>query len=268
MNAALFRKELKFHRTAFLVWASSIVALSLITMAAMPTMLANASSISGFISAFPKAFLKAFSFDPASFTDPLGFYVVYSTLYVALLGSAFSMSVSAGIIAREESQGSADFLLAKPVTRSEVALTKIAAWLLLVIALNVVTFIAGWASLAAFSPLPWRFASYVALSVYSLLLSVSLGAVGLLFSLLVRRARSLTGPGIGIVLGFYLWDAVAKMSATYDAWGWASPFKWMDLKVTAQGYALAGWRVALFGVLAVSCAVGAVLVYRRKDILA
>jgi ABC-2 type transport system permease protein len=267
MNAALFRKELKYHRTQLIVWGASIVGLSLITMAAMPTMLANASAISGFISAFPQGFLKAFSFDAAAFTDPLGFYVVYSTLYVALLGSAFSMSVSVGIIAREEGQGSADFLLAKPLTRSDVALTKIAAWLLLVIALNIVTFLAGWVSLAAFSPLPWRFAAYVTLSVYSLLLSVSLGAVGLLFSILVRRARSLTGPGIGIVLGVYLVDAVAKISESYDAWGWISPFKWMDLKVTAPGYTLVGWRVALFAGLAVSGAVGAVLVYRRKDIL-
>jgi ABC-2 type transport system permease protein len=267
MNAALFRKELKHYRAAFLIWGASIVGLSMMTMAAMPTMLANASSISGFISAFPQGFLKAFSFDAAAFTDPLGFYVVYSTLYVALLGSAFSMSVAAGIIAKEEAQGSADFLLANPVIRSEVALTKIAAWLVLVIALNVVTFLSGWASLAAFSPLPWRFVSYVTLSVYCLLLTVSLGAVGLLFSLLVRRARSLTGAGIGIVLGFYLLDAVAKISESYDAWGWISPFKWMDVKVTAPGYALAGWRVALLAGLAVSCAVSAVLVYRRKDIL-
>jgi ABC-2 type transport system permease protein len=267
MNAALFRKELKHHRTQLIIWAASIAGLSLITMAAMPTMLANASAIGGFITAFPQGMLKAFSFDASSFTDPLGFYVVYSTLYVALIGSAFSMSVSVGIIAREEGQGSADFLLAKPVTRRDVAITKIAAWLLLVIALNVVTFFAGWASLAAFSPLPWRFAAYVTLSVYSVLLSVSLGAVGLLFSLVVKRARSLTGPGIGIVLGFYLWDAVAKMNESYDAWGWISPFKWMDLKVTAPGYALAGWRVALFAVLAVGSAAAAVLVYRRKDIL-
>jgi len=267
VNGALFFKELKTYRVSFLVWGASIVGLLVITMAAMPTMLANASTIKGFLKAYPEGFMKAFSFDPASFSDPLGFYVVYSMIYVALLGSCFSMTVGAGIIAREESLGSADFLLAKPVTRVEVALTKMAAWLLLVLVLNVVSFFAGWISLSAFSPLPWRLPPLIIMSLYCLLLSIAMGAVGLLFSLLVRRARSLTGAGIGIVLGFYLVDAVAKITERNDAWGWISPFKWMDLKVTEPGYGVTGWRVALFAALALGCAAASLVIYRRKDIL-
>jgi ABC-2 type transport system permease protein len=267
VNAALYRKELKRYRVSFAVWAVSIVGLSFLTMAAMPTMLANADALGAYISAFPEGFLKAFSFDMSSFADPLGFYVVYSTIYVALLGGAFSMYVGAGIISREEAQGSADFLLAKPLSRVKIVLTKEAAWLTYVILLNVLTFLDGWAALALFSPRPWSMASYVVISLYSLLLSASLGAIGLLVSLLPRRARSFTGPGIGIVLGLYLLDAVTKISERYDAWGWISPFKWIDLKVSVPGYALAGWRVALFAALTLACAGGALLYYRRKDIL-
>ncbi len=267
MIVSLFLKELKAYRGSFLAWGASIVLLTALTMAAMPTMLANASAIAGFLKAYPPGFMKAFSFDASSFTDPLGFYVVYSTLYVALLGSAFSMSVAAGIIAKEESTGSADFLLTKPVSRADVALTKIAAWLALVVVLNVLTFLTGWVCLTAFSPLPWRFSGLVVVSVYALLLSIAVGALGLLISLLVRRARSLTGAGIGIVLGFYLLDAVAKISENLDAWGWISPFKWMDLKATAPGYSVTGWRVALFAALALGCAAASVLIYRKKDIL-
>ena len=82
------------------------------------------------------------------------------------------------------------------------------------------------------------------------------------------RARSLTGPAIGIVLGFYLLDIVAKLTERYGAIGWVSPFKWVDTAVTRAGYGLEPWRVACFAALLGATSVTAALVWRRKDILA
>ena len=57
------------------------------------------------------------------------------------------------------------------------------------------------------------------------------------------------------------------MAQNYEAWGWLSPFKWMDLKVTVPEYGLTWWRVVLFGVLIVGCFLSSLIVYRKKDIL-
>ncbi len=266
MIRALFMKELKQYRTSFLVWSLTIIALMAMTMAAMPTMMAS-GGIKDLLKAYPPAFMRAFSFDLSTFEDPLGFYTVYSTLYVALLGSVFSISVAAGIIHKEQSLGTAEFLLAKPLSRRQIFLAKLAAYLLLVVALNIVAFFAAWASLAAFAPQPFRLGALAIISTYSFLLALAMGGIGLLTSLLVKRARSLIGPAIGIVLGFYLWDTVAKIAQKYEAWGWLSPFKWVDLKVTVPDYSFAWWRVLMFAVLIVGCFLSSLLVYRKKDIL-
>ncbi|MGA2975234.1 MAG: ABC transporter permease subunit [Spirochaetia bacterium] len=267
MRATLFTQELKQYRTSFLIWSLTIVALIAMTMAAMPTMLSNTANLRALLKAYPEGFMRAFSFNLSTFEDPLGFYVVYGTLYVALLGGIFSSFVAAGIVSKEQGQGTAEFLLAKPLTRTQVSLTKIAAYLALVLGLNILTFFTAWLCLKAFSPLPFRVDGLLILSFYALLLALSMGGIGLLLSLLVRRARSFTGPAIGIVIGFYLLDAVAKITEKYDAFGWISPFKWMDVRVTEPGYGLSWWRMLLFAALIVGSFTASVVLYNNKDIL-
>jgi ABC-2 type transport system permease protein len=266
MIRALFAKEMKQYRTSFLIWSLTIIVLMAATMAAMPTMLGS-GGIKDLLKLYPPAFMRAFGFDLSSFEDPLGFYVVYATLYVALLGSVFSISIAATILHKEQSYGTAEFLLTKPLSRTQIFLAKLAAYLTLVVAINVLSFFAAWTCLSAFSTKSVRVGALAIVSTYSLLLSLAMGGTGFLLSLSVKRMRSLTGPAIGVVLGFYFWDMVAKITQKYEAWGWLSPFKWMDLKVTVADYAFTWWRLLLFAALIVVCFGYSLVAYRKKDIL-
>ncbi len=270
MNAALYLKELKLNRTLSIVWAVVIVSLIFMTMAAMPSMLKSSAGMVDFLKAYPPEFLKAFNFDAASFSSPLGFSMVYNMIYTMLLGSIFSISISARMLHREQAERTAEFLLVRPIGRGTIFASKLAAWLTLMVGMNVVLFGAGAASLAVFTPegFTWSLRDYTVVSAYAILLMLSMGGVGLLVSALARRARSLTGPAIGIVLGLYLLDIVAKITADYGAIGWASPFKWVDTAVTQAGYGLAWWRVACFAGLFAAATATAVALWRRKDILA
>jgi ABC-2 type transport system permease protein len=270
MNAALYLRELKLNRTLSVVWAEVIVGLIFMTMAVMPSILKSSEAMQLYISAYPPEFMKAFGIDPVSFSSPLGFAVVYSMIYTMLLGSIFSITVTARTLHREQAERTAEFLLVRPLGRGTIFASKLAAWLTLLLALNVMAYAAGAASLALFTPagFSWSLLDYSTVSVYALLLMVATGGVGLLLSAGARRARSLTGPAIGIVLGFYLLDMVAKITEEYGAIGWASPFKWADIAATEPGYALEPWRVACFAALFGATTIAAALVWRRKDILA
>ncbi len=270
MIAALYRHEIRLNRTLFLVWAVSIASLIFVTMAAMPTMLKNSAVLANFVKAYPPAFMKAFNFDPASFSDPLGFAVVYNMIYTMLLGSIFSISITARTLHREQAERTAEFLLVRPIGRTAVFATKLAAWLTLLAAMNIVLYGIGALSLALFTPagLTWSLGAYNVVSTYALLLMLAMGGVGLLLSATARRTRSLTGPAVGIVLGLYLLDVVAKITKDYDALGWPSPFKWVDTAVTRAGYALEPWRVVLFAGVFLAATAAAALAWRRKDILA
>jgi ABC-2 type transport system permease protein len=269
MNASLYLKELKLNRALFFIWTAIISSLIFVTMAAMPSMLKSTEGVKAFIKAYPPEFMKAFSFDATSFESPLGFFVVYNMLYTMLLGSIFSISITARMLHREQAERTGEFLLVRPLSRGTIVASKVAAWLTLLVGMNLVLYGVGAASLVAFAPdgSAWSLQDYSVISAYALGLMLAMGGIGLLVSALARRARSLTGPAIGIVLGFYLLDMVAKITTDYGVIGWISPFKWVDTTVTHPEYALEPWRIACFIGLAAAASVAAALVWRRKDIL-
>jgi len=262
----LFLKELKQYRVTFIVWSLTIAALTLMTMAAMPAMFQNQRNLQDFIKMYPPELMRAFSFNVDSFSNPLGFFAVYAAIYVLLLGSVFSATVGAGIVHKEQSGHTAEFLLAKPLSRLQIIGIKMAAYATLVTALNIVTTVASWLCLKAFAS-SFDQAAFFTFCLYGFALVLSMGALGLLVSLLVRRARSLTGLAIGIALAFYFIDFAAKITKDYDAVGWVSPFKWVNVDITRPGYALDWWRLAAFAGLIVACAASSIIVYRRKDVL-
>ncbi len=270
MNGALYLKELRLSRGLFIAWAAVIAVLIFVTMAAMPTMLKNTETLRAFVSAYPPAVMKAFNFDVGAFSNPLGFAVVYNMIYTMLLGSIFSISITARALHREQAERTAEFLLVRPLGRGTIFVSKAAAWLTLLIGMNAVLFGVSVLSLVAFTPagMTWSLADFAVISLYAFLLMLAMGGVGLLVSTVARRARSLTGPAIGIVLGFYLVDIVAKITTDYGALGWVSPFKWVDTAVTAPGYGLELWRAASFVGLFLVATTAAAAIWRRKDILA
>jgi len=263
----LLLKELRLNRASFLAWALSLMALIVFTAAAMPAWISNTAAMSAYMKALPKALLNAMSVDLERIGDPLSVFVVYCMLYTTLLGGLYAIGVFARTLHKEQAQHTAEFLMAKPLSRWDLFATKAAASLLQVLAMAALVSLTGFLCMAAFVPQDWSRAAFFTASLYQLLLMIAFGAMGLLVSLCAKRARSLTGPAMGIVLGFYLYDAACKMNDSYAWLAWLGPFKWMDTAVSAPGYGLEAWRVFLFLGVTAACLASSWLIYRRKDIL-
>jgi len=270
MNAAIFARELRLNLTLFLAWTGTIVGMTFVVLAMMPLILGSSEQLKGFFTSTPASFLKGFSMDLSTLFDPLAYYASYSMLYTVLLGGIFSASLTARCLHREQAERTGEYLLVRPVSRGAVFASKAAACFALVLGLNLLVFATAAAGFALFTPKgsTWSPGPLAAVSLYGLLFTLGMAGIGLLVSALARRARSLTGPAVGIVLFFYLVDMVSKITEKYGAVGWVSPFKWVDVGVTRAGYGVSWWRVALFAGLIVLTVAPAAAAWRRKDILA
>jgi len=94
--------------------------------------------------------LAAFGADLNSMSNVLGYYVTYNSIYLALLASIYSILLTSKIISKEENEKTAEFLLTRPVTRSEVFISKFLVFLTNVLILNIVMITAGFISLEMF----------------------------------------------------------------------------------------------------------------------
>ncbi|MCX7020849.1 MAG: ABC transporter permease subunit [bacterium] len=130
MNANIFFMELRRHRRGILIWCAVLVGLNTFMMFFYPVVIGSGvfeQLDSFFKNPFFKGMLTTFGVNMENMTSVLGYYVTYNAVYTMLLGSIVAILLGAGLVAREETEKTAEFLLTKPVTRGEVLNSKMAA---------------------------------------------------------------------------------------------------------------------------------------------
>jgi ABC-2 type transport system permease protein len=271
LNRNIYAKELKRNRGSFIAWSISIAALILTGMAFYPIlmegdMLKQMTVL--FENPFMKNMMAAFGASMDVLTNVLGFYTTRNAIFIMLLGSFFSILLAGKILAQEEREKTAEFLLTKPVTRFEVVWSKLAAFFAYLIFLNAIILIMGFVSLEIFKgDSHFPLGAFLIHSFYAFLLMVTFGAIGLFLSLIIKRARPITNISIGIVVGGYFIDVISKVTRSSDKFGYISPFKFVDSGVLRPDYGLEWWRLLYFLGVSFALTVLTFLIYRKKDIL-
>jgi ABC-2 type transport system permease protein len=217
---------------------------------------------------FMKGWMDALGATPDIMANVLGFYATRNALFIVLMGNFFAILLGGRLLAQEEYEKTAEFLLTRPVTRSEILAGKLAVLVAGITIVTAVIFASGWASLELFKgDTGYRMPAFLVHTVYSFLLMQLFGAIGLFLSLLMRRARPMTTVVIGIVAGTFFLDMVSRFTKTADWIGWASPFKFLDGEVLRPDYGLTGWRVLYFIGLTGGLWAMSFLLYRKRDVL-
>lgn len=271
INTNIYFKELKRYRNSFLAWSISISALILVGMAFFPVMMQGdmlKRLMPFFESLFMKNMLTAFGVSLDAMTNILGYYAGRNAIFNMLLGSFFSILLAGKILAQEEHERTAEFLLTKPVTRSEVVWSKLAAFLTYLLLLNVIILFIGFISLESFKgESHYSLAAFLIHSFYFFLLMLEFGAMGFFLSLLIKRGRPITNISIGIIVGGYFIDVISKVTAWADKIGYISPFKFIDSGVLRPDYGLEWWRVLYFLGISLVLFTLSFFIYKKKDIL-
>lgn len=271
LNKNIYFKELKLHRTSFIAWCLSIMVLILLDMALYPILmkddfLKQLSVI--FENPFLKGLMSAFGATLDGFVNVLGFYTARNTMFILLLGSFFSILIAGKILSQEEHEKTAEFLLTKPVTRSEVVWSKLVAYFSLLLTLNIVILITGFISIEIFKgDSEYRLAAFLIHTFYCFLLMLTVGAMGLFLSLWIKRGRPTTNISIGIIIGGYFIDAASKVTPKLDIIGYLSPFKYVDSSVLSPDYGLMWWRILYFLAISLLLFTLTFIIYKKKDIL-
>lgn len=271
INTNLYRTELKRYRNSFIGWSISITVFIILGMAFYPLLMQEdmLKQITAFLeNPFMKNMMTAFGASIDIWTNVLGYYSTRNAMFIMLIGSFFSILLAGKILAREEQEKTAEFLLAKPVTRLEVVRSKLAVYLTYLILLNIVILIIGFLSLELFKgDSRYSLKAFFIHWFYALLLMLTFGAIGLFLSLLIKRGRPITNLSIGIIVGAYFIDILSRVTPSADIFGYLSPFKFVDTGVLRPDYALVGWRLVYFLGLSLVLFALTFVLYKKKDIL-
>ena len=126
MNGNLFKMEIRRNSFSLILWTIVIAVLITLTMSVYRTFIENQSKVMGMFSLIPKEVMQFKGI--SNFNDllsVLGFYAVNNVIYMMVLGSIYAIVLSSNILLKEEYNKTAEYLLTRPLTRSEIFFSKL-----------------------------------------------------------------------------------------------------------------------------------------------
>lgn len=140
MSLRLFLSNLKLGRWGLIAWVVLLFLYGWLTMALYPSMAESASAITDYMEKLPEVFKAAFGYEGMEFGDfflsPEAFATMEFLILWPLLIGVYGI-FSCVNIAREAERGTLDLLLAQPVKRYKILITKFAVFVFAVLLITV-----------------------------------------------------------------------------------------------------------------------------------
>ncbi len=258
----ILRHELKQNRTSFWIWTAVISFMIGVCVFIYPEMKGEMESISD-VFADMGSFSAAFGMDKINFGTLLGYYSIECGNVLGMGGAFFAAICGAGVLAKEEKECTAEFLLTHPVSRRKIMSEKLISVMLQIVVLNVIVFGVVTAGMAAIGEtIPWE--EMLLLHTAYLLLQIELAGICFGISAFLRRGS--VGVGLGVAVTMYFLNLIANITESAEFLKYITPFGYANgtdivTDVTPDGkLILIGMTYAIVGIVA------AYWKYTKKDI--
>ncbi|OJX39623.1 MAG: hypothetical protein BGO78_05025 [Chloroflexi bacterium 44-23] len=261
----IYKKELAMKFKSVASWVNPIFILMLAFMSLYPSFSAEASLLDEALANMPPELLAAFGMTGIDLSTVAG-YVGFIFLFVQICLAIQASNYGFGLVSIEERELTADFLLAKPVSRTQIMTGK----LLAALTALTITNLAVWASTLLVINLfnagnEYQTGSFIILLLSILPFQLFFLAVGLLISLLVKRVRSVTPLSMALAFGMYLLVAFGGMLGK-DSLELISPFRHFDSNYILSHSAFETPLVVINIAVSVLALVGSYILYKRRNI--
>lgn len=258
----IIRHELRQGRISFLIWTAAIGFLLAVCIFLFPEMKGEMNGMNDLFSSMG-SFTEAFGMDKVSFGTLTGFYAVECGNILGLGGAFFASLCAVSILAKEEKEHTAEFLLTHPVKRIHIVTEKLIAVLLQLLLLNILVYALAAVSIALIGEaLPWKELTLLHLAYF--LLQTELAGICFGISAFLRRGS--IGIGLGIAAMMYFLNLIANISEQAEFLKYITPFGYADGADIVSELCLDG-KLVLIGML--FAAAGIVLGYIKycsKDV--
>lgn len=223
----IFLRELSAYRKSTLIWMAVMSAMGFVFMAGMwPGFSSDITAAKDLLSNLPPAVKAAFSISLENFFTVFGFYAYLLTFATVAMGIQ-AMNVGTGVISKEFSGKTADFLLSKPVKRWQVLSAKLAAALVSVVLVGVTFGVVTYVAALIGTEESFSAATFFLLSATVLLVQIFFLALGMLFAVLIPKIKSVVTVSLPAVFAFFIIGTLGEIVGNEEV-RYITPFKFFD----------------------------------------
>ncbi|MCX6098208.1 MAG: ABC transporter permease subunit [Caldiserica bacterium] len=266
MNMVL--RELRANTRALVIWSVCMFLCVLSGMAkftAYTSATATGPSINDLLKTMPtsiKALFGFASFDMATMSG----YLALLFIYVELVAAIHAALLGAGIIAKEESDKTTEYLMVKPVSRTAIVTSKLVAALLNVIVINVVTLVSFLIVVPLYSKGSNASGEVLMMTLSMFVVQLIFLSFGAALAASMRNPRASGSIASGTVLTAYFLARITDMSDKLRFLNVITPFKYFDLGRIVAGHGLNLGIVLLSLALVAAFSVLTYVFYQKRDL--
>lgn len=258
----LLKHELRQGSVSFAVWTGAVGFLLAVCVFLFPEMKGQMEGVSDLFASMG-SFTEAFGMDRLNFGTLTGFYAIECGNVLGLGGAFYAALTAVSVLAKEEKDHTAEFLLTHPVSRARVLTEKLLAVLIQIALLNAVILGLSLASMAAIGEtIPWK--EILLMHLAYLLMQLELAGICFGISAFLRRGG--IGVGLGLAAVMYFLNIIANITDSAQFLKYITPFGYCEgADIVADGR-LNGTMILLGALYAAAGIAAAYGNYTRKDI--
>ena len=265
MTMNIFQHEFKMHLRSVITWSAAVAVLIFVYVSLFSSFAQNAELLNQMMANFPEQLLTAFGLNGVDLSTVLG-YFGFVFLFVQICLAIQAANYGFSLVSVEEREWTADFLLAKPVGRTQILTSKLLAALSGLTITNIVVWISSFSFINLFKgDRPYETTPLLLLLLSIVVFQLFFLGVGLVVSLLVKRIRSVTPYSMALGFGMYVLSVFGDMLGE-SALEKITPFKHFDPNYIIQHGAYDVPLVLISVSVIVISLVASYVLYTRRDI--
>lgn len=257
----LFMHEMRVNKWQYIIWSLAVSFMLGISVLIYPEMKSQMNEISEMFSQMG-SFSEAFGMEQLNFGEFLGFFGTECGNTLGLGGGIFAALIGVSVLCKEEKNGTSDFLLSHPITRSHVALQK-----LLSVFTQITVFVSFSAAVTALATViigespDIKVMALIFLAQLFMLIEIS--AVCFAISAFARKGA--IGIGIGVSTLFYFMNIVANLAESVEFLKYLTPYGYADCAYIVSNSAIDLSKLAVGAVISALSVALAFYKYNKKD---
>ena len=265
MNLNLFLKEFKSNIKGTVITSLVVVLYTAFTFFVYASMKTIISQATDFYYTLPQSLRVFLNF--SHWDNVLGYYVTYFVYFVPIIAGCYSIILGTKLLSKEEQNKTAEFLLSRPLSRNQIVSSKLFTFFIHMLGINLLAFITALFGCGLVSDWEFNLRSLIILHIYGFLICLFFGILGFFITAVMKRAKAITGIGIGIVLGTYFFDVMIRVFGKVQFLLYLTPFKYINLEAHSPNYGFDAWRLIYFIGISGLLIMLSYVFYCKKDIL-
>jgi len=223
----LIRKELKENFRSVLIWVSIISILIIMIILLHPVAIEKMDMMNEMIEQFPKELLKAFNIDAnTTFQNILNFFF-YEFQFILVAGVIFAGALATNIIAKEENDKTIQFLYSKPISRSDILLSKLSVVLLYLLIFNIIIFSITSVTMHIVSNQDINNLLLLNIFVGQMMIQITFSFIGILIATSLKKVKAATAITNGIIITTFILGIISKIADKISILSYISPMNYL-----------------------------------------